>query len=445
MTFEQKDPLELDYVPEKVRQTQKLASRFSKIMLWMIGGLVTFFILWASFFSMDEVTRGQGKVIASQETQVIDTLESGIVREIHVKEGQLVEPGQVLISIDKTIVGAEFEGSHTQYLNYIAAAARLKAQIEGKEFKVPEEVTKQAPDIAAQEMSDYQERQHQLKNQLEIADDQILQKQQELAEAQSQIDHGKVTLDLLKEELALVSPLVKQELISKRDILRLKRDIQETEGKIQTAEIDIPKLKAALEETKNKKEQVSYEFKVQDTDKLQDIEVRLAEAQSRMKSAEDRLSRTELKSPLRGIVKEVKVKTIGGAIQAGEDLMEIVPHEDTLLVEAKISPNDVAFVHPGLTAVFKISSYDYSIYGGLEAQVVDVSADTLEDKSTNPPQPYYRVTLRTNTNHLTHEGKNLPIIPGMNGEVDIVTGEHTIMKFLLKPIIKGLNRAFGER
>ncbi|MEB3703008.1 HlyD family type I secretion protein [Candidatus Bealeia paramacronuclearis] len=445
MTFEQKDPLELDYVPEKVRDTKKLASRFSKIMLWMIGGFVIFFIFWASFFSMNEVTRGQGKVIASQETQIIDTLESGIIHEIHVKEGQLVNPGDVMISIDKTIVGAEYEGSHTQYLNYIAAQARLKAQIEGKDFVVPEVVTKQAPEIAAQEMSDYHERLHQLKNQIEIADDQIAQKQQEIAEAQSQIDHGKETLGLLKEELDLVTPLVKEELISKRDVLRLKRDIQETEGKVQTAEIDIPKLKAALLEAENKKEQIGYEFKVQDADKLQDIEAKLADAQSRMKTAENKLSRTEIKAPLKGIVKDIKVKTIGSAIQSGQDLIEVEPAEDTLLVETKVAPTDVAFIRPGMKAIFKVSAYDYSIYGGLDAEVVDISADTLEDKTTNPPQSYYRVNLRTKTNHLTHEGKDLPIIPGENGEVNIVTGEHTIMKFLLKPIIKGLNRAFGER
>ena len=441
----QKDPLELDYTPEKVKDVKKLASNSSRIILRLIGGFMIIFILWASFFSMDEVTRGQAHVIASKETQVIDSLEGGIIKEIKVEEGQLVEPGQVLLTIDKTIAGAEFKGSQEQYFNLIATAARLKAQIEGKDFTPPQEVQENAPDIAAQELADYAEVKQQIQNQIEIAEDQLVQKQQELEEAKSQIENGKVTLELLKDELELISPLVKQELISKRDVLRLKRDIQETEGKIKSAEINIPRLEAAIEEAQNKKDQINFVFKVENADKLQDIEVRMAEAQSRMTTAHDKLARTELKSPLKGIIKDIKVKTIGGAIQPGEDLIEIVPHEDTLLIEARISPSDVGFVHPGLKGVFKVSSYDYSIYGGLEAQVVDVSADTLEDKTTNPPQTYYRVFLRTNTNHLTHEGKDLPIMPGMNGEIDIVTGEHTVMKYLLKPIIKGLNRAFGER
>lgn len=442
---EQKDPLELDYTPEKVKDVKKLASKSSRIVLKLVGGFIILFILWASFFSMDEVTRGQAHVIASKETQIIDSLEGGIIKEIKVNEGDVVEAGQILATIDKTIAGAEFKGSQEQYFNLIATVARLKAQIEGKDFVPPQEVLDNAPEIAAQEVADYEEIQKQIQNQIEIANDQLIQKRQELEEAKSQIENGKINLELLKDELALVDPLVKQNLISKRDVLRLKRDIQDTKGKIETAEINIPRLEAAIQEAQNKKEQIEFVFKVDDANKLQDIEVRLAEAQSKMTTAHDKLSRTELRSPLKGIIKDIKVKTVGGAVQPGEDLIEIVPHEDTLLIEARISPSDVGFVHPGLNGVFKVSSYDYSIYGGLEAQVVDVSADTLEDKTTNPPQTYYRVFLRTNTNHLTHEGKDLPIMPGMNGEIDIVTGEHTIMKYLLKPIIKGLNRTFGER
>ncbi len=439
------DPLDVEYLPPVLAASKRQAKRFAIIILWIVLGLIVSFFLWASLFEIDEITRGQGKIIPSQSIQIVDNLEGGIIREILVEEGDVVEDGQLLIRIDKTKAKAAYKGNREQYFYYLTTVKMLESILKNKPFKIPPEVQKEAPQIAKEAQKHYEDRINEIKVATNIADDLILQKRQELLDFKAKQKQAAGELKFVKQELAMLEPLAGEGLIGKRDMLRLRRDLASLEGQLESANVNIPRAEAALKQAEREKEQQLLRFRNEDAEQLNDTLIKLAEEVSDLTASADELKRTDVTSPMKGIVKEIKVDTVGGVVGPGEDLVEIVPYEDTLLVEARISPQDIGFIHPGLEAVIKLSAYDFSIYGGLDAKVVEVSADSVTDAEKQPPETYYRAILKTNTNHLTHKEKNLPIIPGMTGEVDVITGERTILKYLMKPIIKGLQRSFGER
>lgn len=441
----ERDPLDLDYLPPVVAASKKQAHRFAVIILWTVLGFISLFFLWASLFDIDEIIRGEGKVIPSQKIQTVDNLEGGIIRQIYVKEGDVVEEGQILISIDKTKATAKYEGDREQYFYYLTAAKRLEAILKGTPFSIPPEVKKEAPQIALEGQKYYEDRINEIKVVTDIADEIITQKRQDLLDNKVKHQQAQDELKYAKQELNMLEPLASKGLIGKRDMLRLRRDVASIEGRLESAKVNIPRAEAALEQAQNEKERQLLHFKNEDSQQLNETLVKLAEETADMTAVADQIKRTEVKSPMKGIVKQVKVETLGGVVGPGQDLIEIVPYEDTLLIEAKISPRDIAFLHPGLEGIVKVTAYDFSIYGSLPAKVIEVSADTVTEQDKQQPQTYYRALLKTDTNHLTHKGKNLPIIPGMTVEVDIITGERTILTYLLKPILKGLQRSFGER
>lgn len=279
--------------------------------------------------------------------------------------------------------------------------------------------------------------------QKDIANKEILQKQKEIAEQKEKLNQAQDQLTLSEEEVKMVDPLVVEQLISKREILRLKRDTANLKGEVATAKEALAKNEAALEQAQFELNNVENKFQNEDYEQLRDIKIKLEEEHANLLEAQDRMTRTDMRSPVKGIVRDIKIKTIGGVVRGGEEIMQIVPFEDTLLVEANILPSDVAFLHPGQKASVKITAYDYAIYGSLDGKLLEISADTVHDPEQR--KDFYRVFLRTDKNYLVHEGKKLPIIPGMTVEVDILTGSRTVMEYMLKPIIKGFSTSFKER
>lgn len=434
---------EYDFMAPKVAAKKTTARRFALITLVTICGLIIIFLIWAIFAEIDVVTRGNGRVIPSQKNQIISNLEGGVIKEVFVKEGDIVKAGQALMIIDPTVAEARYKAHREQYLRYLAASSRLQAQLEGKAYKVPVEIEKEFPSIAVEEERHYIERQQQLETQKSIAQQVILQKKQDVAQEKTKIAQAEEQLKLSQQELKMVEPLVAEQLISKREILRLQRDTANLKGEVATGKAALPKDEAILEQAQYELKQIPIRFQNEDQEQLRDIKIKLSEEQGAMLEAQDRMMRTELRSPVKGIVKEIKMKTLGGTIRGGEEVLEVVPFEDALLIEANVLPSDVAFIHPGQEATVKVTAYDYSIYGSLKAQLLEISADTVHDPEQK--RDFYRVLLRTDRNYLEHDGKRLSIIPGMTVEVDILTGSRTVMQYLLKPIIKGVSQSFRER
>lgn len=434
---------EIDFMTPKAAAQKGSSHKFAFITLIAISSLVSLFLIWAFFANIDVVTRGNGHVIPSQKTQIISNLEGGVIKDVLVKEGDIVEANQVLMLIDPKVAEARYKAHREQYLRYLAAASRLQAQLDGVDYKVPEEVQKAFPSIAAEEMRHYLERKAQLETQQSIAQQIVIEKQQDVATEKAKIAQAEEQLILSQQELKMVEPLVTEQLISKREILRLQRDTANLKGEVATGKAALPKDEAALEQAQYELKQIPIRFQNEDQEQLRDIKIKLSEEKAAMLESQDRMTRTELRSPVKGVVKEIKTKTLGGTIRGGEEVLEVVPFEDSLLIEAEILPSDVAFLHPGLEATVKITAYDYSIYGSLKAQLIEISADTVHDPEQK--KDFYRVLLRTDKNYLEHDGKILPIIPGMTVEVDILTGSRTVMQYLLKPIIKGVSQSFKEK
>ncbi|HAZ7574694.1 HlyD family type I secretion periplasmic adaptor subunit [Legionella sp. PATHC032] len=369
---------------------------FTHIILWTSLLFFIVAIIWANYAILDEVTTGQGKVIPSSEVQVIQNLEGGIIQNIFVKEGQIVKKDQILMQIDNTRFMASYAEAEKKIDALEIEIIRLNAEISNTKPVFPEKFTKTYPHLVQDQLSLYESRMREL-NQLEKS------------------------LELAQKELNLTRPLLKGGSVSEVEVIRLERTVSEIKGNIE-------------------------KFKSEELDRLNKARTELFALVEANKADKDRLTRTTVRSPVYGIVKQIKTKTIGGVVQPGSDLLEIVPLDDTLLIEAKIRPSDIGFIHPGQKAMVKITAYDFSIYGGLEGVVEHISADTIIDEQTDKKEEsYYIVKVRTEKNYLGTEKKPLPIIPGMQATVDILTGQKSVLQYLLKPIIKAKQSALRER
>ncbi len=383
-----------------------------------------------------------GKVIPSSQIQKVQNLEGGILSEILVKVGDVVDKGQLLLRIDKTRFSAPYQESRIKVLALKAKIARLEAETEGRDFVVPAEVMREKPEIGRREQELFKSRKQELEASLKILQEKYTQRQQELAEAQAHLNEVSRTFRLLQKELAMTRPLVKTGAVSEVELLRLQRQASELKGEIETTRASIPRIKSTMAEARQaiNEEKLNYANKAKE--ELNDAYARLESLSATALALEDRLERTEVRSPVRGTVNQILVNTIGGVIQPGMDLIEIVPLEDSLLIEARISPRDIAFLHPKQKAMVKFTAYDFTIYGGLEAELEHISADSITDDKGNS---YYLVRVRTKKNYLGPSSDPLPIIPGMVATVDILTGKRTILSYLLKPVLRAKMMALRER
>lgn len=433
-----------DFMPAVHAATRSGARPSAYLLLFIIALFFVIFLSWANVATLDEVTRGDGTVIPSSQIQVVQNLEGGIVAEISVREGEVVDKNQILIRIDQTQAAAGYRESRAKYLSLLAAVARLKAEVDGTEVAFPTAILDDAPNVAADELALFASRQSGLKTDLSILRQQADQRRQELVELRARLVRLKEAYQLVSEELEIIEPLVASGVVSKVELLRLRREANSIKGDRQATRLAIPRASSALREATGRIEERKISLR---TESLRELNLRSAELAviaETITSGKDRALRADVRSPVHGTVKQILVSTVGGVIRPGQDLVEIVPLEDTLLIEARIRPADIAFLRPGQDATVKITAYDFSIYGGLKAKVENISADTIEDEQQKG-KTFYRIRLRTDRSYLGTEKEPLPIIPGMTASVDILTGEKTVLDYLLKPILKVRDRALRER
>lgn len=430
---------ELDWVSDAdwaTIQQEPLRARF--LLRWVLV-VIAILLVWAALAKIDEVTRGNGKVTPSQQLQVIQAVDPGVVSEIDVKEGQSVAQGQLLMKIDETRYLSSLQENQSQYLALQAKAARLRAIAEGKPFTLPPEVEKELPQIAAQERALYLSKRTELDTQLSIARQQLAQRNQELNEVRARRDQATQSYNLANQELNVTKPLVNTGAVSEVEILRLQRDVARYRGDRDEATAQITRVQAAISEAQHKINDVDLNFRNEASAELADTMAKISGLSAGSTALSDRVKHSNVLSPVKGTVKRLLVNTVGGVVQPGTELLEVVPTDDQLLLEVRIHPKDVAFLRPGLKAMVRFSAYDFTIYGGLEGVVDHVGADTVTDDKGNA---FYVVQVHTLKSSL---GKNLPLLPGMQAEVDIQTGKKSVLSYLLKPILRAHQHALTER
>ncbi|TWC34595.1 adhesin transport system membrane fusion protein [Pseudomonas sp. SJZ079] len=429
-------------LPEVRKALIEDAPRIVRLTIWGLIAFVAFCLLWAHFAVIDEVTRGDGKAIPSSRLQKIQNLEGGIVAELFIREGQVVNIGDPLLRLDDTRFASNVGETEADRLALLLRVERLSAEVEERDLEFPFKAVEAVPRLAASEQALFESRQQQLRNEVAGLEEQLVQRRQELREFASKQSQFSNSLKLLRQEIRMSEPLVAQGAISRVEVLRLKRAEVESRGQLDATTLAMPRAEAAIKEVERKIDETRGRFRSEALTELNVARTDLSKIQSSGKALEDRVSRTLVTSPVRGIVKQLLVNTIGGVIQPGSDLVEIVPLDDSLLVEARIRPQDIAFLHPGQAAVVKFSAYDYTIYGGLQAKLEQIGADTVTDDDGNS---FYVIKLRTDKSHLGSEAHPLLIIPGMVASVDIITGKKSVLSYLLKPIIRARAEALRER
>ena len=434
---------DLDFMPDVHAATRHRGRRFAYILT--VISIIFFIVMgtWAHYAILDEVTRGEGTIVPSSRTQVIQNLEGGILAEILVHEGDIVEAGDVLVRVQNTVAQANLQDARSQYLTLLATEARLVAEIEGHEdIDFPLGVMNEAPTVASDQQRLFNARKRQLDAQISVLKSQAQQRKQEVAEMASRLRQLEQSLSLAREELAITSPLVQKGVMPRIELIRIERQVADLEGEIRTIRTAIPRLQAAQQEANQRVEEMRLTVQTEASDELNTTRAELKSISQSLFAGEDRVTRTAVTSPVRGTVKDMKITTVGGVIQPGEDIMEIVPLDDSLIVEARIRPADIAYLRPDQKAVIKVSAYDFSIFGGLTAKLERISADTIKDEQG---ESFYHVYLRTEVNSLQHQGEELPIIPGMTVTAEILTGEKSVLDYLLKPILKARDSALRER
>jgi len=402
--------------------------------------IVTALLVWASLAQVDEVTKGDAKVVPSKQLQVIQSLDGGVVTEILVKEGQVVEAGQVLLKVDETRANSGVRESAAQTFSLKAKLARLRALAEGTSFVPPEPVNPEDQGVIDQEQQLYDARRSELNNLIGISQQQLAQRQQELSEVRSKRESAARSLDLSQQELNKTRPLLATGAVSEVEILRLERDLSRSRGDLEQANAQSARVQAAISEAGRKIQETELSFRNEARKELSETLARLNTLNEGAVALADKVDKAQVKSPVRGRVQRLLANTVGGVVQPGRDIVEIVPLDDALVLEAKVQPKDIAFIHPGQAATVKLTAYDFAVYGGLDAVVENISPDTeTDEKGVNT---YYKVRVRTNRASFNEK---LPIIPGMTAEVDILTGKKTVMSYLLKPVLKAKAYALRER
>lgn len=421
------------------------APRLGSLITRSFIGFIAVFLIWAYFAEIDEITVGEGKVIPSSQVQVIQNLEGGIVLEIPVKVGDLVRKDQIIMKLDPTRFSSSMGETQAKHDSLLAKVTRLDAEATGRAFLAPDTLVKSNPQLVNEERTLMTSRQQELDTAMTVLRQQAEQRSQELSEKKARYQQLQESHDLVSQELKISKPMAAQGVMSAVEILRLERQLSDVKGEMDAARLAIPRLEQAAAEARSKITASIAKFRSDAAADLNLARAELAGTSATSVAAEDRLARTAVRSPVTGIIKLLKVATVGGVIQPGMELMEIVPLEDNLLVETKIRPSDIGFISPGQDATVKVTAYDFSIYGGLDAQVENITADTITTEKGDKSESFYIVRVRTKSSKFSSSKKALPIMPGMVATVHIRTGKKTIMNYLLKPIFKARYDAMRER
>ena len=412
------------------------------LLLFSVLMVLVAALVWANWAVLDEVTRGEGRVIPSSQIQVVQNLEGGIVEKISVREGDVVGRGETLIQLSDTQFVSDAKQNRLEVLHLLAKVARLQAEVEGVDYQPPEVVVAERPDFAESEAQAFRVRRSEFEGVQAILNAQLVQRQQELAEMQVNVENLAEGLALAHREMEIAEQVRAAAVMPEIEMVRLQRELKNLQSQYEGSKIAIPRLEATINEIRHKIEGERRTLVAEATGELNEVRATLSRLQEQQHTLNDRLQRTEIRSPVHGAVKRIHVTTLGGVIQPGMEIMEIVPLEDQLLIEARIRPADIGFLRPDQQATIKFTAYDSTIYGGLPAKLEQISADTIMDEQG---ERYYRVRLRTEKSALGTEEKPLPIITGMTATVELLTGQKSVLDYLLKPILKAKQSALTER
>lgn len=447
MIFESKDSttsysdLDVAYMQSLSAAVVQRSPKYLVVTIAIIAVFITIALVWMGWAEIDVVVRGSGKVIPARHVQVIQSLEGGIVSEILVREGDQVESNQPVIKISDIAFSSSFEENRLRYYELLAKSARLKPEAHGGEFEGNDKVAAVFPELLESEKSLFESNRNQLKETLSIYEEQITQQQSALEEALSKQRQLRRQLELLQQELRIKKPLVERRIISEVDYLQVQQREAEAEGELEGVNLSIPRIRSKVEEAKNKLEQARLEFRNKAKLELNEVTAELSRIAETQAALEDRVSRTTIRSPVKGVVQRLYANTIGGVITPGGEIMDIVPREDALLIEVRIKPADIAYINVGQEARLKFTAYDFAIHGSLKGLVSFVSADTVTD---DEGVSYYVARVRPEKRYLGVKTNPMAIKVGMTSETDIITDKKTILEYLLKPIHRGLERALRE-
>ncbi len=442
---EEYDANDLKYMSSLSEAILAKSPSASKIILWLVLIAVLWAILWASWAQIDERTRADGQIIPSNRVQIVQNLEGGIISDILVKEGDTVKQGQVLVKIKNQSFSSSYGESKLKLYELKAKYLRLDAQSNDKKFEVPMDKFKNDKDMlkaVKYEKSLYNSNKAQLDESLQILKEQLKQKKSEKNELTSRISQLKKSYKLMENELNIMRPLVKKGLVSQVEFLQIQRQATNLKGELDSARLSMPRVRSTINETSKKIDETKLAFINKSKTELNQVASEIARISETQESLEDRVKRTDVRSPVYGTVSRLMVNTVSGVIKPGQDIVEVVPLNDALIAEVKVKPKDVAFLRTDMEAMVKLTAYDFSIYGGLKGKVINIGADTVTNKKG---ESYYLVRIQTQKNHLGTKEHPLPIRAGMVVSADILTGKKTVLDYLLKPILKAKQNALSER
>ena len=438
-----------DFMDDVRQATLRGAHPAARLMFYTLLAFAGLFLLWATIAPLDEISHGQGQVIPSGKVQAVGSTNGGVVEQIFVTAGQIVEPGDPLVRLNDSAAAAGFgeKASRQDYLQ--ANIARLQAEVDKTPLVFPAEFAAKNPDLVQEVTKLFENRISELQSTVNVLDEQLEQRRQELNDARRKANSIGQELNLAQREYDLAKPYLESGAISKVDVLRLERAVVEARKEYNTATTAVPAAEAAVREAEGKLQEGELKFTNEARNELGKLTDEFNRLGQGIKAEESRVDQALLKSPIRAEVKQVLVNTVGQAVQPNTNIVELVPVNETLLIEAKVKPSDIAFIRPGLPAKVKITAYDFSIYGGLDGTVESVSADSFTDdarqRRPGEPETYFKAMVRTKQNYLERFGRTYPIKSGMVAEVDIITGRKTVMQYLLKPINKARADALTER
>lgn len=417
-------------------------SQGSTIILWVVVAISIVLLLWANIAQVDEIARGEGRVIPSKRTQIIQNLDGGVVSQILVQEGQEVKEGELLLRMNPEDSQSTYNENNLRHLELKARAVRLQPEVSESKMTIPYDASGKYLQALKEEKALNDINVRRLTQKISILQEEEKQAQISLDETYGNKRKFENSLKLLNKKIELTRPLVLKNIVPTIELIDLEREQNELKGEIETADLEISKLKSIVFASKEKIKEARLEFSSTAQEEYTKVSSEIQRLKESSQVLENRVSRTEIKSPVNGIIKSMAIKTIGGVIKPGMDILEIVPIDDVLYIETKIKPSDIAYIFPGQKANVKFTAYDFTIFGGLSGVVADVSPDTIKDDKGNS---FYIVKIKTNKSYLTKGKKNFEILVGMVAQVDIITGKKDVIDYLLKPILKTNEYALTER
>jgi len=436
------------------------APSIHRLTIWALAALLFTFIVWAYFAALEQVTSGEGKVVPSSQTQIIQSLDGGILEELYVTEGMSVTKGQPLARIDATRFQSDVNQQKQEVDSLRTNIIRLRTELssilvgDDKNWKLQIKISKKTtiftgnvkdtmPELVARQQQEYNGRLDSLINQLAIQGSKIEQKSQEIEELKSRITTLERSFELANKELILTRPLAQKNIIPEVELLKLERSVNDIQGELRTVKLLRPKSESSFNEAVLQRRETALKYRTDTRSELNKMQAELSRMTEAQIGVQDKVEKALITSPVIGTIKTIHINTLGGVLTPGQALIEIVPSQDKLLIEAKIKPQDIAFLHPGLPAIVKVTAYDFAKYGGLAGTVEHISADTTQDDKGNS---FYIIRVRTDSSSIIKKDKTeLPIIPGMMTTVDVITGKRTVLEYILNPVLRAKQSALRER